>query len=177
MPFFRLPPVDRQHQRRNIPVGLCQLSWVLLTGSQHRLVQPNIVFDGIIGQRDLVRVLQLQTQLRDRPMAGKAAMAEPAQHVPAHTPARHADREFRFGTEGAPPTLARGVWTAHQTVDHLGRPFERPESMIPVVANMHITVADRARAILNCQRNPFECCPRRPTVSHGGPPGCQTLRC
>src|SRR6266853_5872248 len=89
-------------------------------------------------------------------MAGKAAMAEPAQHVPAQTPARHADREFRFGAEGAPPTLARGVWTAYQTVDHLGRPLERPESMIPVVAHMHITVADRARAILNFQRNPFD---------------------
>src|SRR3989442_14533392 len=142
-----------------------------------KYLQANIVFDGIVGQRDLVCVLQLQTQLRDRPMAGKAAMAEPAQHVPADTPTRHADREFRFGAESPPPTLARGVWTAHQTVDHLGWPFERPESMIPVVAHMHRTIADRARAILNCQRNPFECCPHRPTISHGGPPGCPTLLC
>src|SRR2546428_2087503 len=54
-------------------------------------------------------------------MAGKAAMAKPTKHVPAYTPARHADREFGFGAVGAPPTLARGVWTAHQTVDHLRR--------------------------------------------------------
>src|SRR4029434_594624 len=92
----------------------------------------------------------------DRQMQRKAPRREPAQHVPAHTPARHADRECRCGAEGAPPTLARGVGTAYQTVDHLGRPFERPESMIPVVANMPITVADRARAILNFQLHPFE---------------------
>src|SRR6266702_1604596 len=177
MALFRLETVDRQYQGLDIPTGLCQPIRVLLPASQHGLVEANIVFHGIVRHSDLVRVLQLQTQLRYRPMAGKAAMAKPTQHVPADTPTRHADREFSFGAEGAPPTLARGVWTAHQTVDHLGRPCERPESMIPVVTNMHITVADRARAILNFQRNPFECCPCRPTVSHGGPPGCQTLRC
>src|SRR5438270_13406155 len=104
-------------------------------------------------------------------MTGKTAMAEPAQHIPAQTPARHADGQFGFGAEGAPPTLARGLRTAHEAVDHLRRPLQRPESMIPVVAHMHITVADRARAILNFQRNPFECGPHRPTISHGGPPG------
>jgi hypothetical protein len=76
-------------------------------------------------------------------MAGKAAMAQPAQDIPADTPPRHADGQFGFGAEGAPPTLARGVGTVHQTVDHLRRPLERPETMIAMVAHVHVTFANR----------------------------------
>src|SRR6266446_1483348 len=75
MPFFRLQPVDRQYQRLDIPVSLGQPIWGLLTGGQHRLVQAHRVFDGIVGQPDLVRVLSCGTKLGDRPMAGKAALA------------------------------------------------------------------------------------------------------
>src|SRR5262249_57863738 len=90
--------------------------------------------------RDGEGALYVQAHGRAGQGGGKGGRAEPAQHAPADTPTRHANRESSCGAEGAPPTLARGVWTAHQTVDHLGRPFERPESMIPVVANLHITV-------------------------------------
>src|SRR5215471_17825590 len=38
--------------------------------------------------------------------------------------------------------------------------------MIAVVANVHITSADRARAVLDVQINPFEGRPSRPTISH-----------
>src|SRR2546422_10761158 len=70
-------------------------------------------------------------------MAGKTTMAEPAKHVPAQTPARHTDGQCGFGAEGVPPTRARGLRTAHQTVDHLRRPLQRPEMMIAVVAHVH----------------------------------------
>src|SRR5216684_7973692 len=100
-------------------------------------------------------------------MAGKAAMAEPAQHIPAQTPARHADGQFGCGAEGVPPTLARGLRTAHQAVDHLRRPLQRPEMMIAVVAHMHAAFTDWARTIRDIQINPFKYCPHRPTISHG----------
>src|SRR6266704_5181944 len=100
-------------------------------------------------------------------MARKTTMAEPAQHVPAQTPARHTDGQFGFGAEGAPPTRARGVWTAHQAVDYLRRPLQRPEMMIAMVANVHITSADRARAVLDVHINPFEGRPSGPTIRHG----------
>src|SRR6266568_742099 len=100
-------------------------------------------------------------------MAGKAAMAEPAQHLPAQTPARHTDGQCGFGAEGVPPTLARGLRTAHQAVDDLRRPLQRPEMMIAVVAHVHSTSADRARAVLDVQINPFEDRPSGPTIRHG----------
>src|SRR5215475_14071952 len=100
-------------------------------------------------------------------MTGKAAMAEPAHHIPAQTPARHTDGQCGFGAAGASPTLARGVWTAHQAVDHLRRPLQRPEMMIAVVAHVHIMSADRARAVLDVQINPFSGRPNRPTIRHG----------
>src|SRR6266702_8045616 len=100
-------------------------------------------------------------------MTGKAAMTQPAKHVPAHTPAGHADGQFGFGAEGAPLTVACGGRTAHQTVDDLRRPLECPEMMIAVVANVHVTFANRARAILDIQINPLECRPCRPTIRHG----------
>src|SRR6266849_3735740 len=100
-------------------------------------------------------------------MTGKAAMAQPAQHIPAYTPARHAEGQFGFGAEGAPSTLARGVWTAHQTVDHLCRPLQGPQMMRAMVANVHVAVTHRTPAVLDIQSHPFEGCPSGPTIRHG----------
>jgi hypothetical protein len=76
-------------------------------------------------------------------MAAKAAMAEPAKHVPAHTPTGHADGQFGFGAERLPPILACRVRTAYQTVDDLRRPLQRPEMMIAMITNVHVSVANR----------------------------------
>src|SRR6266702_4746001 len=114
MALFLLQSVDRYHQRRDILVAISEPGRVLLSCRQHRLVPANRVLDGIVRQPDLVRVLSFCTKLGYRPMAGKAAMAEPAKHIPAQTPVRHADGQFGFGAEGTPPTLARGLRTAHR---------------------------------------------------------------
>ena len=63
MAFFRLEPVDRQHQRLDIPVDLCEPFRGLLSGLQDRLVQAYIGLDGIVRQLNVVRVLSLQTKL------------------------------------------------------------------------------------------------------------------
>src|SRR5215475_9515728 len=84
-------------------------------------------------------------------MASKTTMTEPAQHVPAQTPAWHTDGQFGFGAEGAPPTRARGLRTANQAVDHLRRPLQRPEMMIAVVAHVHAACTDWARTICDIQ--------------------------
>ena len=106
MALFRLQAVDRSPQRRAILVAISEPGRVLLSGRQHRLVPANRGLDGIVRQPDLVRVLSCCTQLGYRPMAGKAAMAEPAQHLPAQTPAWHAEGQCGFGAERAPSTLA-----------------------------------------------------------------------
>ena len=71
------------------------------------------------------------------------------------------------GLKVRPRLSHEGVRTAHQAVDHLRRPLQRPEMMIAVVANVHATSTDRARAILDIQINPFEYRPRGPTIRHG----------
>src|SRR4029450_8483301 len=100
-------------------------------------------------------------------MTGKAAMPKPAQHIPTHTPAGHADGQFGFRAEGLPPTGAWRVRTAHQTVDHLGRSRQRPQMMIAVVADIHGTVTARTRACLDIKIDPCEDGPCRPTIRHG----------
>ena len=52
MAFFRLQAVDRQHQRRDIPVGDAQPLRVLLPSGQHRLVPAEVPLDGIVRQLD-----------------------------------------------------------------------------------------------------------------------------
>jgi len=101
-------------------------------------------------------------------MTGKAAMPKPAQHIPAHTPAGHADGQFGCGAEGLPPTVACGVRTAHQTVDHLCRSRSCPQMMIAMVADMHITVTDWTRALLDIKSDPCEDGPCWPTIRHDG---------
>jgi hypothetical protein len=162
-----LQPVDRQHQPRDIPVVVRQPFRVLLPCRQHRLVQAHIVRNGIVGPCDLVAILSLCSKLRHRPMTGKAALAKPAQHLPAHTPAGHAERQCGCGAEGASPTLARGIWTTHQMVHHLRRPRQRPEMMRAVVAHVHVTVTNRTRAVLDIEHNPCACRPRGPAIRHG----------
>src|SRR5215471_13798995 len=100
-------------------------------------------------------------------MTGQAAMTKPAQHIPTYTPAGHADRQFGFRAEGLPPTVAGGVRTAHQTIDHLCRPLQGPQMMIAMVANVHVAVTNRTPAVLDIQSNPFEGCPSGPTIRHG----------
>src|SRR5437867_13409161 len=100
-------------------------------------------------------------------MARKTTMTEPAPPVPAQTPARHTAGQCGFGAEGAPPTRARGRRTAHQAVDHLRRPLQRPEMMIAGVAHVHAACTDWARTIRAIHLNPFKYCPRRPTIRHG----------
>src|SRR5439155_13663672 len=116
---------------------------------------------------DRVALLSRCAQLRHRPMTGKAALAKPAKHLPAHTPAGHADGQCGCGAEGASQTLAGGIWTTHQMVHHLRRPRQRPEMMIAVVAHVHVTVTNRTRAVLDIEHNPCECRSRGPTISHG----------
>src|SRR2546425_7448958 len=101
-------------------------------------------------------------------MTGKAAMPKPAQHLPAHTPAGHADGEFGCGAEGLPPTVARGVRTTHQTVDDWGRSRQRPPMRIAVVADMHGTVTARTRACFDIKIDSCEDGLCRPTIRHGG---------
>ena len=101
-------------------------------------------------------------------MTGKAAMTKPAQHIPAHTPAGHADGQLGLRAEGLPPTVACGVRTTHQTVDHLGRSRQCPQMMIAVVADMHGTVTDRTRALLDIKIDPCEDGLCWPTIRHGG---------
>jgi hypothetical protein len=168
MAFFRLQAVDRQHQRRDIPVVLSQPLWILLPGRQHGLVAAKIGCESIVGQPDMIGVLSFRPQLGHRPMTGKAAMTKPAQHIPAHTPAGHADGQFGFRAEGLPPTVACGVRTAHQTVDYLCRSRSCPQMMIAVVADMHVTVTDRTRTLLDIKIDPCEDGPCWPTIRHGG---------
>src|SRR5215831_18963902 len=102
-------------------------------------------------------------------MASKTTMTEPAKHVPAQTPARHTDGQFGLGAEGPSPTRARGPRTAHQAVDHLRRPLQRPEMMIPGVAHAQAACTKWARTVRDTQIKPFKYRPRRPTVRHGRP--------
>ncbi|HSX77904.1 MAG TPA: hypothetical protein VLQ80_04935 [Candidatus Saccharimonadia bacterium] len=166
MALVWLPSIARQHQRCDSPGGLSEPCRVVLPGRQHGLVPATIVRDGSIGPLDLVRVLSVCTQLGSRPVAGKAALAEPAHHLPPQTPAWHADGPGGCGAAGPPPTRARGLRTAHEAVDYLRRPLQRLE-MIAVVAHVHVAGTDRARTILDIHINPFEGRPRGPTISHG----------
>src|SRR6266581_2285441 len=99
-------------------------------------------------------------------MAGKATMAKPAQHLPAQTPARHADGPCGCGAARAPPTLACGVRATHQAVDHLRRTLKGPKMMIAVIAHMHGTATDRTGPILDIQGQPVEYSTCGPTIRH-----------
>src|SRR5712692_9986908 len=100
-------------------------------------------------------------------MAGKATLSKPAKHLPAQTPARHADGQFGFGAARAPPTLARGVRATHQAVDHLRRTLKGPKMMRAVSAHRHGTATDWTGPLLDIQGYPVAYSPCGPTIRHG----------
>jgi hypothetical protein len=167
MAFVRLEPVERQDPGPDSPVGLNPRGRGGLPGRAPRLRPAHICLDRLSGPVAPRRVVSRQTSLRHRPMAGTAPLAKPAHHLPAQTPARHAEGPCGCGAARAPPTLACGGRATHQAVDHLRRSLQGPKMMRAMIAPRHGTVTDGAGPILDIPGQPAAYGPYGPTRRHG----------
>src|SRR5262249_48452624 len=169
MPFLGLEPIDGQHHRLHVRIRGGQLVWSLAAGRQHLLVAVNIGLDRVGGQANLVYVGQFGTELPDRPVAGKAALAQPTYHIPAEDPPRHGDRGLSFWTDRVGMGWAGACGAMCQLADQMQRPVEREHPMMAMVT--------RSQRASTCPAPPlfdyhFDACEPRvfwPAVWHDGP--------
>jgi hypothetical protein len=112
-----LEAIDRQDQRIDRAVRLPEPIGILLSSGQHRLVAADVLLDGVVGQRDLVSVEQLAPDLGDRPMAREAALADPAEDVPAEDPVGQGDGGLNLGALGPEMTRASGIGAVVELAD------------------------------------------------------------
>ena len=121
MAFLGLQAIDRQDQTIDVAIFLGQDLGILLPSGQHGLIPLDVIANGIMGERDLVRVGQFGAKLRDRPVIGETPVADPAKDIPADEPMRHRDGRFGQRTERRGTTGTAGVGTMCQLADELRR--------------------------------------------------------
>ena len=136
MPLFRLEAIDGQDQGIDMLVGFGQQRRILLPCRDHELIALYIVREGILGQHDLIRVAQLQAQLRNGPVPGEPAMSKPAEDIPADGPMRQGELRFRQRAEGPVRAGTFGNGAMDQLADQRDRPIEGVDAMEAVIADL-----------------------------------------
>ena len=68
MPLLRLQPVDCQQDLFGVVIKGRQFLRILMSRRDHVLIRGNVIFNGIIGQFEVVAVPQLIANLRHGPV-------------------------------------------------------------------------------------------------------------
>src|SRR5215831_15762775 len=103
-------------------------------------------------------------------MTGEAAMAHPAEHIPADEPPRQRQGGFRIGAarlgmRGAPEGRAVG-----QLAHHLHRPLQRKNAVPTVIADVQSRPTNSTNVVFHFQNHTRELSVFRPAVTHRSPP-------
>ena len=169
MAFLRLESINGQHHRLHIRIRGSQLVWSLGAGRQHLLVAVNVRLDSVIGQANLVRVGQFGTDLPDRPVAGKASLAQPTYHIPTEHPPRHRERGLRFGTHGPRVSRAHTLGAMGEFTDDVDGPVQGQQTTMAMITYGQGAAARSAPPILDFQGDTGKGGVLRPAVWHGRP--------
>ena len=113
MPLLGLQTVDRQDHGAGVAISVLQDMQILMPSRDQVLVRGQVIFEGIVGQWEVIAIAQLVTNLRHGPMPGKTSLTDPAKDVPADTPTWHGILLFLLGTEEF-PLLAAFLTALHE---------------------------------------------------------------
>jgi hypothetical protein len=139
---------------------------VLLASREHRLITAEVLGDPGFGEVDGEGVEQLAANLRDRPVAREASMADPTEDVPGDAPSGQGDGRFDLGALGlGVPGTAR-VGTVVELADQMDGPLEREEVAMAMVADIHPVAAVGAVTIEDVQLPESEVGILRPEMRH-----------
>ena len=89
------------------------------------------------GEIDLITVLQLRPDLRNRPMTRKTALPNPGEDLPVNDPPRHRNAVLRFWAERTVVTLTICVRTTNQPAQQMHRTGKGMHTVMPMIAHNH----------------------------------------
>src|SRR5262249_52842388 len=124
-----------------------------------------------------VALTQLGLKLRDRPVPGEAAVAHPAEDVPADQPAGQCKGKLSGRAEGLPTSRAARVGAVCQATNQLNWALEGENAMDAVVANMQGLPAVRTGVLLDIHNLAVKQRVFRPPETHRGSPAHLLARC
>jgi hypothetical protein len=137
-----------------------------MASSDHMAVTLQVAGDGIVGQTDVIRVLEFGSELGDGPVAGEAAKAEPGEDVPADQPPGQGDLGFGERAEGAVVSGAAGVRAVSEFADEFEGTLKREDVMKAMVADMEVVPTEKADPLLYGEDHLREPGVSWPTVTH-----------
>src|SRR6266478_109631 len=103
-------------------------------------------------------------------MAGDAAMAHPAEHVPADEPPRQRQSGFRVGAARLGMRGALAVRTVGQFAHYLYRSLERKNAVPTVIADVQSPSTNSTNVVFHFQNYTREPRVFGPAVTHRSPP-------
>jgi hypothetical protein len=150
----------------------------LLPGREQGLIAAYSILDGIRRQRHLLGVGPCTAELRHGSMAGEAAMAPPAAHVPADEPPRQRQGGFRVWAARLGMRGAMAVSTVGQCAHHLHRSLERKKAVPTVIAEVQSRPTNSTHVVFHFQNHTRALRVFRPAVTPRSPPWPRrTARC
>src|SRR4029077_21217453 len=123
-----LEAIDREDDLGDRRVLLPQDIGVLLTRREDDLIEPNGPGDRDLRDLDGIRVVELELDLRDRPVSREPSLTDPAEDIPADGPMRKGDHALLFGTLGLGMSGTVGVGAVVELADQLHGPVEGIEA-------------------------------------------------
>jgi hypothetical protein len=149
--LFGLESVNAQDQGVAVAIHVGQDGRILLSGRDHDPITPQSAGNGVLGERDVVRVGQFGTQLGYGPVPCKTPVPDPTEHAPADDPPGQGDLSFGQGAECACVRRAGVVGAVDQFAHQFHRPVEREEPVEPMIANRQRATTHRAVTLLDSQ--------------------------
>src|SRR5262249_47698228 len=117
---------------------------VVLRRRGHGLVTAGVAGEGVLRRGDGVGVEQFGADLGDRPVPREAAVADPAEDVPADGPPGQREGRLDLGALGGGVPGAARAGAAVELADQLHWAAEGEEAAVAVVADVHHAAAGRA---------------------------------
>ncbi len=142
MTFLGLEAIDREDDLGDRRVLLPQDFGVLLTRREDDLIKPNGSGDRVLRDFDGIRVVEFESDLRDRPVPREPSLTDPAEDVPPDGPMRKGDHDFLFRTLGLGMSGTVAVGAVVELADQLHRPVEGMETSLAMVTDMHHAAAE-----------------------------------
>jgi hypothetical protein len=147
VPLLGLEAIDREDDLIGPVIVLAQGLGVLLACREHRLIAADVVGDAGLGEVDGEAVEQLAADLGDGPVAREAAMADPAEDVPADAPAGQGDGRLDLGAHGRGVARAAWVGAVVELADEMDGTVQGEEMAMAMVADIHQVAAAGAVAV------------------------------
>jgi len=170
MALLRLQAIDAQAQGFRVPIRRRHHRGGLLPGRAHGLRAADSILDGIGRQWHLRGVGQFAAALRHGPMAGEAAMAHPAEHVPADEPPRQRYDGFCVGAARFGMRRAMAVRAVGSLAHHLPRSLQRKNAVPTVIAEVQSRPTNRPNVVFHFQNDTREPSVFRPAGTPRIPP-------